>query len=144
MKAAIIIIIFFGVFSSCSNYRTISYRLGKSEVIYLMDIPKGYKFEGLAGSHELEKRFWYPDSSVIYITTFHNTINYNDIRKQGTYYDRFYALPTIDTLTLEGVDSLGLLWKDKKLRHVTVGYSKVPENKKDIFEKIIISARISK
>lgn len=143
MKIGKIIVLLFLAVTSCTSYRTISYRIGRSTIIYKLDIPKGYEFQGLAGDHEFEKRFWYPDSSVIYITNFDNTLNYYEIRNQGTYYDRFDAIHSNDTLTLAGKDSLGMFWKDKKLQNVTVGYSKVPPSSKEEFDKAISSVRKS-
>lgn len=126
---------------SCTTTKTVSYRIGKSPIKYKLEIPKGYIFEGIAGDHEFEKRYWYPDSSVIYITTFSNTLNYDEIRSQGTYYQRFQAIHSNDTLTLAGQDSTGMFWKDKKLKYITVGYSNVPLSGKAVFDKAIDSAR---
>ena len=106
-----------------------------------MNISKGYKYEGLIGDHEIEKRYWYPDSAIIYITNFNNTLNYNNIIKQGTYYSRFDAIHSNDTLTLSGQDSLGMFWKDRKLQYITVGYSNVPLSKKSLFDTTILSVR---
>ncbi|MDO8366819.1 MAG: hypothetical protein Q7T20_08495 [Saprospiraceae bacterium] len=135
-----LIFIFLAV-TSCTNYKTVSFRVGRSTMKYQMNIPKGYKFQGVAGDHEFEKRYWYSDSSVIYFTTFSNTLNYDDIRNQGTYYNRFDAILSDDTLTLSGIDSSGRYWKDKKLQYLTVGYSKIPFNRKKEFEKAISSFR---
>ena len=126
----------------CSPVRTeVKFRKAKIDKVK-MNIPQNYVFEGLQGSHEFEQRYWYSDSSVIYITNFENTINYKEIRQQNTYYDRFNALQSNDTLTLQGVNIDGLYWKDMLLGGgITIGYSRVPQYRVKEFEKAISSAK---
>lgn len=120
-------------------YRNVKYQFNKTEEIKIR-IPKNYVFEGLQGDHELEHRYWYPDSSVIYITTFANTMNYEEIRRQNTYYNRINALNSNDTLTLKGININGLYWKDILLKSgITIGYSRIPRNRIEEFEKAILS-----
>ena len=111
---------------------------------YEFIVPQGYAEEKrFAGGREyFSQEYYYPDSSVFYVTTFSNTPNYEEIRKQGTFYERFDALNEGDTITLSGVNEQGLYWKDRLLtRAVTIGYSKVPFNKISDFEKGISSIR---
>ncbi len=141
MKFSLICLFSLLLLASCMEYKTVRYPVtGKSKIKYRMEIPKGYNFEGLSGDHESEIRYWYADSSVIYITDFSNTINYYEYRKQGTYQKRFDAVVDNDTLTLQGIDSLGRLWKDRKLKYITVGYSRVLPADKAKFEKAIFGA----
>lgn len=132
-------VVFFLV--SCKGYDKIYYRVGKSKIGYALDVPKGYDFEGLAGDHEFEKRYWYPDSAVIFITTFDNTLNYEEIRNQGTYYAKFSTLHAGDTITVSGETKFGLFWKEKILEFVTIGYANVPAYRKAEFEKSIRSIK---
>ncbi len=103
---------------------------------YTFHIPKGYKFNGWTGGYENEKQYWYSDSSVFYITKAHGlpSINYENIRDvEGANANRML----LDTLTLEGKDKQGLYWKDIKQSNFSYGYSRVPTDKKEIFEAII-------
>jgi len=120
-----------------SIYSVVKYKhLGIDRI--KLRIPKNYVFEGFQGDHQLEHRYWYSDSSVIYITTFENTMNYEDIRKQGTYFDRFNSLRSKDSLTLRGVNKSGLFWQDKLLENgITIGYSRVPNYRLRDFNEII-------
>ncbi len=78
----------------------------------------------------------------IYITTFENTMNYEDIREQGTYYDRFNSLHSKDSLTLKGFSQNGLFWKDKLLKNgITIGYSRVPKNRLREFNESLLSIK---
>ncbi|HZV71384.1 MAG TPA: hypothetical protein VFG10_17635 [Saprospiraceae bacterium] len=126
---------------ACSTHRRVSFRVGNSSSIYKIDIPKGFTFQGIAGDHEFEKRYWYSDSSVIYITTFSNTINYDEIRKQGKYYEKFDAVHSKDTINLEGKDGKGLYWMDRTIKSVTFGYSRVPADRKYQFDLAIESIK---
>lgn len=127
--------------SGCNSlYKIVDYEFNETERIKI-GVPKNFVFEGLQGNHELEHRYWYSDSSVIYITTFENTVNYEEIRKQDTYYKRFNAFHSKDTLTVCGVKD-ELYWKDKLLETgITIGYSRVPKNKLEEFENVILSIK---
>jgi hypothetical protein len=139
--------------SACHNYRNISFPVGKSDLRLSMNIPKGYDFQGLVTEHGDEDRYWYSDSSVIYITNFPNTLNYSEIQKQSTYSKMFLAEQQLDTLCLSGKDDFGLYWKDRvliitmkneKIGYRIVGYSKVPPQHKAKFEEAISSIRMDK
>lgn len=110
---------------------------------YKFNVPKGYTYEmRIAGDHEYEQQYYYPDSSVFYVTSSNNTSNYEEIRVQGTYHDRFDALYKGDTLLLKGIDKCGLYWKDRLLESgVTIGYSNVSSNRKNEFDKCVLSIR---
>lgn len=130
------------IIAGCGSMHTIvEYQNTNSDKISIT-IPKNYVFEGIQGGREIEHRYWYSDSSVIYITTFENTLNYEDIREQGTYFERFESLRFMDSLTLEGTGSNGLYWKDKLLENgITVGYSRVPKSRLKDFNKVISSIK---
>ena len=77
-------------------------------------------------------------------------INYADMN--STYYPRVLsrvsggtvpdAILNHDTLCVFGVDSLGRYWKDSLLSNgITLGYSKVPKERKLEFDKVIASFR---
>ncbi len=141
MRISILSIIL--VIVGCGSIHTIIKFQKKGLMKLKMKIPEDYIFEGLQGDQEVEHRYWYPDSSVIYITSFENTLNYEDIREQGTYYNRFKSYHNNDTLTLRGISSNGLYWQDKLLKNgVTIGYSKVPKNDLQDFISAIESIEI--
>lgn len=110
---------------------------------YKFSIPKGYIDEKrFAGDNEYSQEYYYSDSSIFYITTFRNTTNYEEIRKQETYYQRFNALNEGDTITLKGINDHGLYWKDRLLKGgVTIGYSNVNSNSKSEFDKSVMSIK---
>lgn len=112
---------------------------------YRFEVPNAYQESRIVGDNEYAQDYWYEDSAVFYLTTFSNTYNYDEIRAQGTYYQRFESIilkPSGDTLTLCGYDDAGLAWKDKLLIDgVTIGYSRVPAERLEAFEYALSSVR---
>lgn len=141
MRYFFLLLIF--ILIGCSSiYRNIKYEYGTSKEL-VMKIPGNFVFQGIQGDHELEHRYWYSDSSVIYVTIFDNTMNYDEIRKQGTYYNRFNAIQASDTLTLTGTTQNNLHWQDKLLENgITIGYSKVPDKRLVEFNNALRSVKI--
>lgn len=112
----------------------------KDGPLYSFELPSGYIESNVSGDNEYLKQYLYKDSLVFYVTSFRNTHNYKEIREQGTYYDRFNALTAKEMLTLQGVTKDGLYWKDKLLKNgITIGYSKVPKDRKLEFDQAILS-----
>lgn len=113
---------------------------GENEEVLKLNIPKNYVFEGLQAGREIEHRYWYTDSIVLYITTFENTLNYSQIRAGGKYYERFEALRSGDAITLSGYNSKSLYWKDRLLKSgITIGYRNVPREKLNKFDDLVNS-----
>lgn len=138
-KFLIYIVITFFIFSCNSPYKMIKFR-GKNKEVLKLNIPKNYIFEGLQAGRKLEHRYWYTDSIVLYVTTFENTLNYNQIRAEGKYYERFEALRSGDTIILSGYNSKSLYWKDKLLKNgITIGYKNVPVKKLNKFDSLVNS-----
>ena len=110
---------------------------------YVFTPPEGYIKEYYYFSeHDYGQEYIYPDSSKFYVVTFSNTSNYEYIREQGTYYLRFWAYYTGDTMTLTGKSKNGLYWKDKLIGcELTIGYTKVKPENINKFEKGIKSIR---
>ena len=115
----------------------------KGGLAYRFKAPVGYlEKKYLRGDNESQIEFWYRDSSVFFVTTFKNTYNYEEIRKQGTYYDRFKALNSGDTITLQGIDENGLRWKDKLIgKGIIIGYSRVLPDRLAEFERAVSSIK---
>lgn len=49
-----------------------------------------------------------------------------------------------DTIILEGIDSLGRFWKDIRVDYMCYGYISVPQKRKNIFDKSLLSIKINK
>lgn len=130
--------------AGCMSEQKIMFKHYESEnanqkkVTYYLSIPKNYRIVTFQASGEAgaEQQYWYPDSSVIYITSMEGlpTINQDNIKSQeGASEKRFRAFTNDDTLTLSGKDRKGFLWKDTKLKGVSIGYANVPLDKESIF-----------
>jgi hypothetical protein len=135
---------------SCHSYRTVKFLIGDSVFGFKIDLPRGYNFQHLVSEHGKEDRYSYPDSSVIYITSFPNTLNYANIQSQGMYSKFFLAEQALDTLSLSGKDASGLSWKDRvtvwtskgqKTGYVIIGYTKASPQRQIEFEKAIETIR---
>lgn len=124
------------------NKGLLEFKPVKGGVEYSFKVPDGYQERRYSGDNEYQQEYWFKDSSVFYVTTFRNTYNYKEIREQGTYYDRFEALNSGDTITLKGKDENGLMWKDKLIGGgVTIGYSNVPPSQLEEFESAVSSIK---
>lgn len=102
-----------------------------------MNIPRDYSFKGLSGSSEKEQQYWYADSSVLYMTEFINSPNYDVLKNLVSDWALSEAYRNRDTMNFSGRNSLGLYWRERKLRHVAVGYKNVRPEKVVMFDKII-------
>lgn len=130
--------------SCTTGSKTITYKVYEVEKqtkhIYKMNIPNGYKLLRWTGGHEDQCEYWYPDSSVIYLTKDlgSSTINDKNIRRQeGACAKRLQAFLENDTITLSGIDTVGLYWKEIKQKTICLGYARVPKEKKEIFDKAL-------
>ena len=144
MKKALFIIVLIG-FYMCKIQKkmTNEFLTFKGGEKYVFVTPEGYISEKRYESeNKYAQDYLFSDSSLFYITTFSNTNNYEEIRRQDSYADRFSAFHSGDTITLNGVDKQGLYWKDRLIKNgVTIGYSKVSSKNKDDFDKAIFSIR---
>ncbi|WP_431160694.1 hypothetical protein [Flagellimonas beolgyonensis] len=108
-------------------------------------IPEGFKKEIIESGQDIEYRFVYNDSSMIYITDEKGTptLNYKNIENDSSSLQKsFLSLMENDTLTLHGKDNLGKFWKNKKLKELSIGYLNVNENQKIVFDKAISLIKI--
>ncbi len=129
---------------------------------YFIKVPKGYNDRNIIiGGNEYEMLTYYPDSSIIYIANT-NTPSYNyknilnlgdsianyrfqnvEIAKETNQLLGKEAIKVLsDTFELSGVDSNLLYWKDLKLGELSVGYAKVPKEKKELFDKSLKTLKI--
>ena len=145
-KTIIYILITYASISACMSekrvtfihYELIDYK--QERVKYYFKVPKGYQFRGIKADAEAgsEQQYWYTDSSVIYVTDFGGTINEANIRNQENAYGKRLVS---DSISLNGTDSKGNHWKEIKYKGVLYGYSNVPKDKMQIFEKAIASVK---
>jgi hypothetical protein len=128
---------------------------------YKMDIPSNFFNHGvIRGGIETEDIYFYKDSSCIYITdnvtphfnlqnikTLGDSISnfrfqHNSlIEELNDFLGREYYKVWPDTLELSGKDGDSLYWKDIKIGDISVGYLKVSEKKKKIFDKSLRTLR---
>ncbi len=136
----------------------------KKKASVRMRIPAGYKYWLMYGTGQEADCYIYPDSSVIYVTNdeiFNPNADNIQLLNDTVYKFRFWrymynrALYAMIGLAdqvpeyggdLHGRDSNGLYWRDifkegAAYRDVYFGYARVPEDKKEIYDKVIESAR---
>jgi hypothetical protein len=142
----------FSLCSCCSSQELIKVQFNQmalsssQEVIerYTMKLTKSFELRKyLAGGEVGESNeFWYKDSSVIYITDFPNSLNYDNIQSSGYGYERFEfkmgdKAKFGDTLVLSGITKNNLYWKEILVKNISIGYMNVTQNKKEIFDNVL-------
>ena len=130
------------ILCSCNTSQKVNFHPVKGGTNVKMEIPKGAKLTRTASANEDEFIYRYADSPLVYVSTFSGgSVNYDVIRGQGTYYDLFNAEKSQDTLTLSGIDSTGLYWKNITIGEVHIGYKYVPKYKKILFDSALKTMR---
>jgi len=158
-----ILILFAILMMSCSTNKdliTIKYKPTKTYPKYILDVPKGYELKIFSVTLENEYQYIYEDSSMIYLTNFKNTPNYENIKELGDSIINYrfqnedltkginqllgkeFAMALPDTFELSGTDNNSLYWKDIKVGKISIGYQKVPKEKKELFDKSLKTLRI--
>ena len=143
MKIQTLSLLVAAILTSCiaNNIENTRYYPIKGGPDYSMTVPQGFIFDWFNAGMENEYRYTYADSSFIFITSFENSPNYENIREQGSYHLRF-VLSKDDTLTLTGVDNNGLFWKDKAIGGgIFIGYRGVPKITKNMFDSSLTTIR---
>lgn len=133
-------------FASCTVMRgaskiSFTYYKGSKKQKLIMNIPEGSKLIKItAGGEGEEHRYWYEDSSVIYLSSLTGSATLNEplINKQKDNYNKWFMS---DTAVLAGTDEKGNYWKEIKNGLLLFGYSNVHIGKKAIFDAAISSAR---
>ncbi|MGB0522487.1 MAG: hypothetical protein ACPGJS_05980 [Flammeovirgaceae bacterium] len=144
MKQLIIVVLLI-VFVSCTSgsLTRIKFNPVRGGVKCHLLIPKNYELERISG-HGNRFSYTYQDSSMIYISTFNNTPNYDNLRSQGTYYTKWFAQKSDSSLVLSGEDSLGLYWKDITEGVLSIGYMNVSKQQKALFDSALNSLKYEK
>ncbi len=133
------------VIFSCKSTQDVNITYQTNSIKAKAEIPDNFTKEIIEKGQDIEYRFSYSDSSMIYITDESGTpeLNYNNIDNDSTAIQKsFLASMENDTLTLQGKDKLGRFWKNKKLKSISIGYLNVPEARKSEFDKAISSIKI--
>lgn len=145
-RSLIIIILFFILgCSSMKNMQRIHFTFNDlhKRCKLILFIPRYYSLQRIeaGGEDGVERRYWYRDSSVIYISTFRggSSLNYENIRKQEAAYSKRFGF---DTITLSGVNDSGKYWKEVKYYNLYYGYANVKEEEKKYFDQAISSIQI--
>ena len=106
-----------------------------------MNIPEGYKLIKInTGGEGTEHRYWYSDSSLIYLSDASGLVSVNDqlIRNQeGAYYRK----KSSDSILLKGLNNSGHYWLEVKYNGLLYGYFNVPPNKKQFYDSAIQSVK---
>lgn len=117
------------------------YHIGTHKQKVVMNIPKGARMVKItAGGEGEERRYWYADSSVIYISSLTGsaTLNTLSINSDQRDYNRNFVA---DTASFAGMDEKGNCWREVKKGYLRYGYANVPIQKKEIYDLAITSWR---
>ncbi|MEP7196905.1 MAG: hypothetical protein ABI851_10310 [Saprospiraceae bacterium] len=124
--------------SSKEGFVSINNKLKNS--YYSILLPKNFQIKIYKGDDDIEYNYVYPDSSIIYITTFANSLNEENLRIEGKYSKKYNALNLTDTITFCGITSEKLYWYEElKKNKIIIGYFNVSPKKKIMMDKSIQS-----
>lgn len=109
-----------------------------------IDITKDFKKDKMINDGFCEYRFTNKDKSIIYISSDiyrGSRLNYKNLYDIGI--DGYYPRKTVlsDTLKNQGKDSQNLYWLEYVLGDVVIGYTKVSEESKPKYDRIISSLK---
>ncbi|HAF28302.1 MAG TPA: hypothetical protein DCG75_04560 [Bacteroidales bacterium] len=152
------------IFTSCNSvaqtlvkYDTYS---NNQSIKVKMKIPSEFDLKRYEVTVEKENQYFYMDSSIIYISNFTNNPNYSNIKQLGDSIANYrfqdeeltksineqmnkeVVKPLPDSLVLFGIDENNLFWKDIKIGKISIGYLKVSEDKKELFDKSLKTVKI--
>lgn len=143
-----LLIVLFILFGGCSGhelcYKEEYYFYSDSSLQYNIYIPCKYYDKVVVSEEAFEYNYWYADSSVIYVSTFHGapSLNYDNIRSiNDNFYKLLNAFYGSDTLVIEGTDKKGNIWKNITIHKTNYGYVNVPPNKVNLYDRALKSFR---
>lgn len=150
MKKKYILLVF--IIFSCAtrkdfqNVKYVGYsNSAKKDYTYKASIKKGFQVKEINGGNEWkQKEFIYSDNSIFYVSNEKENTSRNDenIKNDKIASDKsMKAFFSKDTITLEGIDKNGLYWKNKLDGEVNIGYLNIPKEKKEEFDKILLSIK---
>lgn len=156
MKRTILVVSILLISLGCKSqsYKREKFKGGEPEKNYTLQVLATQKVNYLVGGHnEREKQFIYPDSSKLYVSTFFcSLLNYDNILKldnsvskkrltDASQFESPLASKKTDTLVVEGSTANNLYWKDVRIGKISVGYVNVPAEKREEFDKMLLSLR---
>jgi hypothetical protein len=124
----------------CSTTKMVSYKTvdnkGK-KFTYKVRIPKRFTTKETDYENERFKMFSYTDSSRFFFS--------DNIAPSSFYPDAYkkygkdinLKFLSVDTITINGIDNKGNLWKERKAGIIVYGYSQVPPEKEAVFDRIL-------
>jgi len=136
IKSQILLIVMVAINFSCNIHR--AFRFNSYHSKYILKVPRGYEFKkSYDDNGNKEYYLVYRDSSVIYATDDRisgGSIHNEKVSKYSN--DVYLKILMNDTIELSGVYK-NLYWKEIKLNDVVFGYTKVPKEKKEMFDGIL-------
>lgn len=134
------------LFESCTvsnKVRRVKFRYfeGMKSHTVIMQVPNEFILTKIStGGEGQEHRYWYSDSSLIYISDANGntTINERLIRLQDGAYSRKFLS---DSIILSGTDEKGYYWQEVKYKGVLYGYSNVSPEKKQLYDNAMLSIK---
>lgn len=129
---------------SCLNQRAVLFENKVSNKSFEITLYDNYKYEGISVEMQSEHRFWFPDSSVVFISTFESTLNQENIRNDNKWFEWFEAVNDEDfgSIELAGTSEENLHWTNIKHGNIIIGYSNVPNQKVIVFDKMLQSFKL--
>ncbi len=111
-----------------------------------IEVPKGGKLKkgtyDFTGDYHVEYRVTYPDSSILYIGNSNLTgSRLNMVNRVASGINAIYKDHALDSLSFDGKQSNGRVWKENILGDFIVGYVSVPSEKKKEFDKALLTVR---
>ncbi|WP_164714154.1 hypothetical protein [Chitinophaga rhizosphaerae] len=106
-----------------------------------MQVPNEFSLTKIStGGEGQEHRYWYPDSSLIYISdaSGNTTVNERLIRLQNGAYSRKFLS---DSIILSGIDEKGYYWREVKYKGLLYGYFNVSPEKKQLYDNAMLSIK---
>lgn len=140
---SILLILIFASCSVSSEIKRIKFRYfeGVKSHKVTMQVPNEFNLTKIStGGEGQEHRYWYSDSSLIYISDARGstTVNERFIRMQdGAYSRRFQT----DSIILMGTNENGNYWQEVKYKGIHYGYSNVPPEKKQLYDNAMLSIK---
>lgn len=111
-----------------------------------IEVPKGGKLikgtYDFTGDYHVEYRITYPDSSILYIGNNNETgSRLNVVNRVAIGINALYKDHPLDSLYFEGKQTNDRVWKENILGDFIVGYVNVPFDKKQEFDKALLTVK---
>jgi hypothetical protein len=119
----------------------LKYYVGETRHKITLKIPEGYKLiKIITGGEGEEHRYWYSDSSLIYLSDASSLISINEesVRNQEA---ADYRKNKSDSFLFKGVNTNGNYWTEIKNKGLLYGYFNVPPYKKHFYDSALKSLK---